>query len=349
MNAEVPFTGERFLPGARGEIWYEHWHRYHFAAALVAGKDVLDVACGAGYGSALLAQKCSRVTGVDISADAIERAKVAYAAVASLDFRQGDCTALPFADASFDAVVSFETIEHIEAQERFLDEIGRLLRPEGLLILSSPNRPEYSERRGFVNPYHVRELDRTELAALLEPRFPHARWFGQRMSFLSLVWPEDTAGEGEVFEVSESTADQASPGHARPLYFIVTASRSAETIAAIPARLSALADRDEWVYNDYATAFRNEKIQWDRGNTLDGVVAEWQAHFKEAAAQRDKFEKQIIDLSEQMGRQAAEHARLAEHIQAQQLEIDRRASVRWWLTLPWRRLKAALRPAMSEP
>jgi SAM-dependent methyltransferase len=347
MNAEARFTGERFLPGARGEIWYEHWHRYHFASALVSGKEVLDVACGAGYGSALLAHKCQRVTGVDISADAIEHAKVRYAALASLEFRQGDCAALPFPDASFDAVVSFETIEHIEAQERFLDEMGRVLRPEGLLILSSPNRPEYSERRGFANPYHVRELDRAELASLLEPRFPHARWFGQRMSFFSLVWPEDRASMGEVFEVSESAADQASPGHARPLYFIVAASRSAETIAAIPTRLSALADRDEWVYNDYATAFRNEKIQWDRGNTLDGVVAEWQGHFKEAAAQRDAFEKQIIELSAQMGRQAeqftAEHARLAEHIQAQQREIERRAGIQWWLLLPLRRIASAMR------
>ena len=349
MNAEVPFTGERFLPGARGEIWYEHWHRYHFAAALVAGKEVLDVACGAGYGSALLAQKCRRVTGIDISADAIAHAKVRYGAVASLEFRQGDCAALPFPDASFDAVVSFETIEHIEAPERFLDEIGRVLRPEGLLILSSPNRPEYSERRGFTNPYHVRELDRTELAALLGPRFPHARWFGQRMSFFSVVWPEQRAGEGEVFELSEATPEDASPGHARPLYFIVAASRRAETIGAIAPRLSVLADRDEWVYHDYATAFRNEKIQWDRGNTLDGVVAEWQAHFKEAAAQRDKFEKQITDLAEQMGRQAAEHARLAEHIQAQQREIDRRAGLRWWLTLPLRRFKWALHPASSDP
>jgi len=293
------------------------------------------------------------VTGVDISADAVERAKARYADFASLEFRQGDCAALPFPDASFDAVVSFETIEHIAAQEKFLDEIGRVLRPEGLLILSSPNRPEYSERRGFVNPYHVRELDRAELAALLEPRFPHARWFGQRLSFFSLVWPEESAREGEVFEASEATAELVSPGHARPLYFIVAASRRAEVVAGIAPRLSALADRDEWVYNDYATAFRNEKIQWDRGNTLDGVVAEWQDHFKEAARQRDVFEKQIVELSAQIGRQAerfaAEHARVAQHIQAQQQEIERRAGLRWWLTLPLRRFKWALRPASSDP
>ena len=54
MPSDLEFTGERFIPGTAGEIWHEHWHRYHFAAPLVAGLDVLDVACGEGYGSALM-------------------------------------------------------------------------------------------------------------------------------------------------------------------------------------------------------------------------------------------------------------------------------------------------------
>ncbi|HEX8009435.1 MAG TPA: class I SAM-dependent methyltransferase [Casimicrobiaceae bacterium] len=335
MSAKPEFTGERFLPGAGGEIWYEHWHRYHFALPLVVGAEVLDVACGAGYGSALLARRAKSVVGADVAADTLEHARASYAAVPNLDFRQADCAALPFADASFDAVVSFETIEHIEAQESFLDEARRVLRPDGLLILSSPNKLEYSDRRGFANPYHVRELYREELAALLAPRFPHTRWFGQRMSFFSVVWPEQRAAEGELFEVSEATAAEASPGHTRPLYFIVIASRGLETVAAIPLRLSVLADRDEWIHLDYTRAFDDLKIQWERGNTLDGVVAEWQEHFREAARQRDALDKTVVDLSAQLARQA-------EQIVAQQHEIDRRAGVRWWLALPWRRLSAAL-------
>ena len=129
MNDELDFTGERFVPGAAGEIWYEHWHRYHFAAPLVAGSEVLDVACGAGYGSALLARRALRVTGADIAPSAIDHARRRYAGVANLEFRQADCAALPFADASFDAVVSFETIEHIAGQAAFLDEVRRVLRP----------------------------------------------------------------------------------------------------------------------------------------------------------------------------------------------------------------------------
>ena len=335
MSDQLSFTGERFLPGASGEIWYEHWHRYHFAAKLIAGDEVLDVACGAGYGSALLAQRARHVVGADISAATIEHARKRYAPVTNLEFRQADCAALPFADASFDAVVSFETIEHIEAQAQFLDEVRRVLRPEGVVILSSPNKLEYSDRRNFANPYHVRELYRDALAALLAPRFGHSLWFGQRMSFFSVIWPEQGTGDGEVFEVAEASAEVASPGHARPLYFIVAASRSQETIASVAPRLSVFADRDEWVYADYAQAFVNEKIQWDRGNTLDGVVAEWQQHFSEVAKQREALEKTAIELTAQVAQHAA-------RIDAQQHEIERRASVRWWFALPWRRLRGAL-------
>lgn len=340
MSDKLKFTGERFLPGASGEIWYEHWHRYHFAAKLVAGREVLDVACGAGYGSALLATQARHVVGADISSETIQHAQAVYARASNLEFRQADCAALPFADASFDAVISFETIEHIEAQGKFLDEARRVLRPEGLFILSSPNKLEYSDRRQCVNPYHLRELYRDELAVLLASRFPHTTWFGQRMSFFSVVWPERQATEAEIFEVAEATATEASPGHGRPLYFIVAASQSADSIAAVARPLSVLTDRDEWVYADYAQAFVNEKIQWDRGNALDGVVAEWQEHSREAVRQRDLLQ---TALETEAARTAEYVSRLARQIDAQQQEIERRASLRWWLTLPWKRLHALLK------
>ena len=340
MSDKLEFTGERFLPGASGEIWYEHWHRYHFAAKLVAAREVLDVACGAGYGSALLARRARHVVGADISTETIQHAQTVYASVSNLEFRQADCAALPFPDAVFDAVVSFETIEHIEPQGQFLDEVRRVLRPEGLFILSSPNKLEYSERRHCINPYHLRELYRDELAALLASRFPHTTWYGQRMSFFSVVWPERRATEGEIFEVAEASAAEASPGHARPLYFIVAASQSADSIAAVARPLSVLTDRDEWVYADYSQAFVNEKIQWERGNALDAVVAEWQEHSREAVRQRDLLQTAL----ETQAAKTAEHVtRLARQIDTQQQEIERRASLRWWLTLPWRRLHALLK------
>ncbi len=332
MNGKLEFTGERFIPGTAGEIWHEHWHRYHFAAPLVAGLEVLDVACGEGYGSALLATRAATVIGADIAEAALDHARARYAGTANLGFRQADCAALPFADASFDAVVSFETIEHIVAQEPFLDEIRRVLRPGGLLILSCPNKTEYSDRLGVTNEFHVRELYRGELAALVGSRFAHAVWYGQRPSFYSVVWPEEGAGQGEIFEVSEASADVPARGHARPLYFIVVASASATRLAAITPRLSVLADRDEWVHRDYEKVMRDLEATHRRCNDLAGELALAQRDHADALRQRD-----AAQLAE-----ADERARLVAQSETQQREIARRASFRWWLALPLRRAWLAL-------
>src|SRR6185369_721282 len=124
-------------------------------------------------------------------------------------------------------------------------EIRRVLRPDGFAVVSCPNKSEYSDRRDHVNEFHVRELYRDEFAALIGARFEHAMWFGQRPGFFSVVWPEKGPAAAEIFEVAEATADAPSAGHARPLYFIVVASRSPGALAGITPRLSVLADRFE--------------------------------------------------------------------------------------------------------
>lgn len=186
MSAPVQFTGERFLPECTGEIWAEHWHRYLFAARFVAGKNVLDAASGEGYGSAWLARHAASVTGLDLDVPTVEAAKLKYASP-TLRFESGSVTKMPFADASFDCAVSFETLEHLGEQEAMLRELKRVLRPDGLLIISTPNRVEYSERREFRNEFHVRELDEDEFRALLLLQFPAQRWFGQKLLFNSAV------------------------------------------------------------------------------------------------------------------------------------------------------------------
>ena len=214
------------------------------------------------------------VTGADIAQSAVDHARARYAAVTNLDFRQADCAALPFADASFDAVVSFETIEHIVAQEPFLDEIRRVLRPDGLLILSCPNKAEYSDRLGVTNEFHVRELYRDELAALIAPRFAHALWYGQRPSFYSVVWPE--AGHRRAARSSKSRRPPPTPPRRvtrRPLYFIVVASASAARLAGVAPRLSVLADRDEWVHRDYEKVMRDLEATHRRSNDLDAKLS----------------------------------------------------------------------------
>jgi len=138
LSAPEEFTGERYLPGVVGEIAYEHCHRYAFARRFVAGRRVLDAACGEGYGSALLADVARHVVGVDIDSAVVAGASSRYGGRGNLEFRAASVTTLPLADASVDAVVSFETIEHLEAadQPAMLAEFARVLAPDGILILS---------------------------------------------------------------------------------------------------------------------------------------------------------------------------------------------------------------------
>ena len=247
----LEFTGERFVPGVRGEIWIEHWHRYHFAARTVAGKRVLDVACGEGYGTALLAKTAAEATGVDLSEAAIAHARTAYAAARNARFVCAPCTRLPLADASIDVAVSFETIEHIGEQAAFLDEIARVLAPGGLVILSCPNKAEYSDKRGFANEFHVKELYRDELAALVAARFPAIAWFGQKPTFFSVIAPEEEAARGQLVEVSEEDPASAARRLSDPLYFVLLAARDRAAIDAIGPVLSVMADRGDWVHRDY--------------------------------------------------------------------------------------------------
>ncbi len=185
----IDFTGERFVPTENGEIRYEHMHRYAWAAGLCGGKDVLDIASGEGYGSTLLAGCARSVVGVDISAAAVAHALQKYAATTNLRFEQGSVTAIPLASASVDVVVSFETVEHLTEQSQMLAELKRVLRPDGLLVISSPNRKVYSDDRNYTNEFHVKELYFHEFDALLRQQFDSIAYLGQRLTTGSLVLP----------------------------------------------------------------------------------------------------------------------------------------------------------------
>ena len=147
----LQFDGERFLPECEREICYEHWHRYAFAAEFVKNARVLDAACGEGYGSYLLADTAEKVVGVDVSDAAITHATSRYAQADNLEFAVQDVTRLDFADNSFDVVVSFETLEHLAAQDVMLAEFRRVLKPEGLLIISTPDKAIYTDLLGADN------------------------------------------------------------------------------------------------------------------------------------------------------------------------------------------------------
>lgn len=275
--SDLPFTGERFIPGLKGEIWMEHWHRYHFAARWAAGKRVLDVACGEGYGSALLARSAAHVTGVDVSEHAIAHAKASYAGRDNLEFLRASCTALPLPDASVDVAITFETLEHIAEQEEFLDQLARVLKPDGVLVLSCPNKLEYSDKRNYQNEFHVKEMYRDELARMVESRFPESRWYGQRPTFFSVIAPEVSLArgtDGQLIETNEFTPSEFAPSLAAPLYFLIAASRSRAALESVPAALSVLSDRDDWMYQDYGKVIRELRASVERGAAMEKQLAE---------------------------------------------------------------------------
>lgn len=258
----LTFTGERFLPECAGEMVYEHWHRYLIVRDHVQGKRVLDVASGEGYGSHLLAGTAASVTGVDLSADAVDHANVKYGQ-SNLHYVAASCTRIPAPDASFDVIVSFETIEHIVEHEAFMQEVDRLLAPDGLFIISSPNRPEYSERTGYRNEFHVKELDKAELKSLLDARFPAQQWFGQRAAFHSMIWPLD----GEATNAAALATDGAT-GFPPELYYLVFCARSTEPLTHIRRLLTLVTDREQSVYAEWSRTYRENAALHEQLNSL---------------------------------------------------------------------------------
>ena len=183
---------ERLSPGTVSMSSVEHLHRYALAAEICGGKDVLDIASGEGYGSNLLAQTAKTVAGVDISAEAIDQAKAKYIRP-NLRFFQGAADAIPLGDSSIDVVVSFETLEHHDKHEEMLAEIKRILRPNGLLVISTPDKRFYSDIPQYKNEFHVKELYTDEFRALLSKFFSRHRLQFQISSYGTLVVPEGGA------------------------------------------------------------------------------------------------------------------------------------------------------------
>lgn len=177
----MEYSGERFLPEeCTGEIKIEHLQRYQMACQFCRDKIVLDAACGEGYGSSLIAKQAKQVTGLDIDADTIKRAAQKYGSD-NLDFVTGDVCALPFGDDACDAIVSFETLEHIDqaSQRKFLQEIGRVLKPEGILIISTPNKAVYTDLVCGSNKFHLHEFYAQEFLDFLAPAFRHVNLYCQ--------------------------------------------------------------------------------------------------------------------------------------------------------------------------
>lgn len=160
----MAITGERTVPG----IWHEnYWFRRHEVvylriADLVTGMDVLEAGCGEGYGAHLLANHARSLHALDYDDYATGHVHAAYTDVPVL---RANLVQLPYADESFDVVVSLQTIEHLWNQEAFVAECLRVLRPGGTIVISTPNTLTFPPG----NIYHPKELTPDELRSLLTP------------------------------------------------------------------------------------------------------------------------------------------------------------------------------------
>ena len=269
---------ERFDPAEqRGRIAYEHLHRYALCAQHVAGKRVLDLACGTGYGTAIMGAQGAQVTGADISATAIRLSKLRHGSD-NVNFVIADCFDLPFAAASFDVVVANEMIEHVADHDALITEARRVLVSGGLLLVSTPNKPVYNRFKA-PNAFHISEMDQPEFMDLLGRHFRHVRLTGTRMALLSVGYPledspHDNLGAARIFNGSVSAAGQPELlsgefGLAEPEYLLAACSDEPLEALAVESSLYLSRDDDLWLEHERIMAWASHCLLYTSPSPRD--------------------------------------------------------------------------------
>jgi ubiquinone/menaquinone biosynthesis C-methylase UbiE len=196
MNDLLENDYERMVPEfhKRTLTYAEHITRYSSALDIVKGKVVLDIASGSGYGTKMLADVAKKVYGVDVNEVAVNYARKHYGRN-NLEYKVGDGESIPLDDNSVDVVVTFETIEHIKDYTQFVKEIKRVLKPDGLAIVSTPNDLEFAEG----NHFHLHEFEYNELVSLLKKDFKNIdSYYQATWKYVAVGKEEDFAKEGEL-------------------------------------------------------------------------------------------------------------------------------------------------------
>lgn len=347
----MDFTGERFLPTCEGTIAAEHFHRYFFAANLAKDKDVLDIASGEGYGSHILAQVARHVAGVDISPEAVDHAREHYKKD-NLVFNQGSGDNIPLPEKSVDLAVSFETLEHLETQEEMLGEIKRVLKNDGLLLISTPNRKAYEH--SVNNSFHVKELELGEFRDLLAKNFANVAIYAQRALHGSLL-----TGGGNDFEIMrwqyERMRTESRPLDDCCMYYIALASDAplpeiapsffeypedkSDTALALAARLGE-ATRSLGEMDDLREKLRAMEIDLAKNN-------EWRAWHEAEIAKKDAelARRELADAEKDrrhkalLARHKAEIERRDGEIAGKNAQLDKKESDLAWAVGEIERLK----------
>lgn len=295
----IDWTGERCVPWAPdAQVVYEHFHRYLWARQFARGRRVLDLASGEGFGAAILAEVADWVVGIDVDEPTVQHSQLNYGGD-SLSFLVADASDLSHFDAgSFDLVVAFEMIEHVEDQTRVLGEVSRVLVPDGLLVMSTPDRVAYSDAAGQRNPFHLRELTAEEFQNLLQSRFANVSAWGQRSvegSAMSQLRGERSVEGASTFTLGRRGDEWGEQPGISPLYVIALASHAALPAVAPQSVLSdggmgllrATEDRDRQQLSAALSA-RDEREQ-----AAQQHLAALQEQFDSVALERDDLRRRL--------------------------------------------------------
>jgi SAM-dependent methyltransferase len=178
----MKLNGERFVEhlNMSWDLFLQHMGRYLFAKSFVSGKTVLDAACGSGYGSKILSENAKKVIGIDKCRETISYCNSRYKDK-NLFYSQMDCKCLAFPASSFDIVISFETFEHLQDPLIFSQELKRVLKDNGIILISTPNKENFSiYTKGKKNPFHFKEFTESEFVEIINNDFKLESVLGQR-------------------------------------------------------------------------------------------------------------------------------------------------------------------------
>src|SRR5262245_34041825 len=319
VSPMLEWTGERYLPWLEeAAIGYEHLHRYAYATQFVQNKRVLDLACGEGYGSYLLARTAESVVGIDIDEDAIRHARNKYLKQ-NIEFKVGSITEVPIVgEHCFDVAVCYEALEHIEDHHKLLGEVKRLLTPDGIFIVSTPNKTVYTDEPQYTNPFHVHELYFDEFRELFEKHFKNVKFLGQRIYCNSNIWPVFCDGDSKTVEyvIDRNPREFVFVENDKrtPLYFIAIASDAdsdvKETGSALVDVSDALLRQKDKQIATHVT--EQERLLREIGQ-LSNAVQGQQKSLAEKEEHADRLVQNVSELQSVIGGQQKSLAEKEEH------------------------------------
>ncbi len=325
---EAVFTGERFIPHQTDPLLaLEHYHRYCFASRFVTGKRVLDIACGEGYGSAFLSQRAGEVVGIDSDIDTINRARDKYSSIRNLIFANGRCQDVWSGQGSFDAIISFETLEHLDEndQQIFLSSVRQSLNSNGLFIVSSPDRDEYASAFEQKNRFHRYERTFSELDAFLRGYFKNVYLLAQRVLSFSAIWQLKGWREAQFqYYARKELFEEIPPDESfsPPLYVIAICTNE-------PVAEDILGKSNSFYFERSATDQTNEWLRWVTRQNAEAqrkrqIIADLQLQLEKRTRWAVDLEREIKERDERIEAVEKEFEERTKWVRNMEMEIDKR-------------------------